>query len=157
MQTDGYDLWQPPVRILCGGQTVHQRFLRGDKGGAWNYTLIILLPVFINMTDAVIISVLDVVNKRLTRSLVLLGTTVTNIILTIHLMRIWGIYGAVIATAFPLVLEIIIMNTYYQRVLKIQVLRLFRSAYRGLLPFQVIAGIAVFFFAEQIKTRCSLS
>ena len=100
------------------------------------------------MTDAVIISVLDVVNKRLTRSLVLLGTTVTNIILTIHLMRIWGIYGAVIATAFPLVLEIIIMNTYYKRVLKIQVLRLFRSAYRGLLPFQVIAGIAVFFFCR---------
>lgn len=142
--------------LLCGFFAVGRQFISvfygAPKVEAWNYTLIILVPVFINMTDAVIISVLDVVNKRLTRSLVLLGATVANIILTILLMKIWGIYGAVIATAFSLVLEIVIMNLYYQRVLKIRVLHLFREAYRGLLPFQIIAGIAVFFVAGLIKS-----
>ena len=44
------------------------------------------------------------------------------------------------------------MNLYYQRVLKIQVLYLFREAYRGLLPFQFIAGTAVFFLAKLITS-----
>lgn len=142
--------------LLFGFFAVGRQFISTFYGAAkveaWNYTLIILVPVFINMTDAVVISVLDVANKRLARSLVLLGATVANIILTILLMRIWGIYGAVIATAFSLVLEIIIMNLYYQRVLKIQVLYLFREAYRGLLPFQFIAGTAVFFLAKLITS-----
>ena len=140
--------------LLFGFIAVGRQFISAIYGAAkveaWNYTLIILVPVFINMTDAVVISVLDVANKRLARSLVLLGATVANIILTILL--IWGIYGAVIATAFSLVLEIIIMNLYYQRVLKIQVLYLFREAYRGLLPFQFIAGTAVFFLAKLITS-----
>lgn len=138
--------------FIAVGRQFISTFYGAAKVEAWNYTLIILVPVFINMTDAVVISVLDVANKRLARSLVLLGATVANIILTILLMRIWGIYGAVIATAFSLVLEIIIMNLYYQRVLKIQVLYLFREAYRGLLPFQFIAGTAVFFLAKLITS-----
>lgn len=147
--------------IFCGsllfgfiavGRQFISVFYGADKVDAWIYTLIILVPAFVNLTDSVVISVMDVANKRLARSLVLLGSTAVNIILTIILMRYWDIYGAVIATAFAMVVgEIIILNLYYQKVLHIKVLLLFREAYRGILPYQILTCAVVFFLAGQIE------
>ncbi len=167
-QPDGLELTKKLVRpcrltvVICGsllfgffavGRQFISVFYGAGKVEAWIYTLIILVPMFVNMTDAINISVLDVTNRRLARSLVLLGTTIMNIVLTVLFLRVWGIIGAVTATALSLIIgNIIIMNLYYQKKLHIKVLLLFREAYRGLLPFQMAAGIAVFFLAGAIKS-----
>ena len=122
-----------------------------SKTDAWLYSLIILVPMFVNMTDAVIINVLDIANKRLVRSLALLGTTIANIVLTIILINIIGIIGAVIATAVTLVIgNIVVINLYYHKKFGIKVLYLFREAYRGVLICQMIASAVSFFIARLI-------
>lgn len=141
--------------ILCGFFAVGKQFIQllygADKTEAWLYALIIMVPMFVNMTNAVCINVLDIANKRLMRSLALTGTAVLNIVLTIVFIGQWGIVGAVIATAIALVIgNIIVVNIYYKRKFDIKIFYLFKEAYKGLLPFQVIAGAIAFITARFI-------
>lgn len=110
---------------------------------AWIIAVLIMAPVFINMTNGVLINVLDVLNKRIVRSVVLIFTTVANIIMTVFFIGIWGIFGAATATAVCTIIgEVVVMNVYYRKKLNIKVLYLFGSAYKGVLIYQVI-GAAV--------------
>lgn len=143
--------------LLCGFFAVGRQFITllysPGKADAWLYALIILVPMFVNMTDAVLINVLDVSNKRLVRSIALLGTTIGNIILTVWFIHLWGIIGAVIATAISLIIgNIIVINIYYQKKFGIRILYLFKEAYKGILPFQILAGVIVFFIARSIPS-----
>lgn len=141
--------------ILCGFFAIGKQFIHvvygASKTDAWLYTMIILVPMFIYMTTAVLLNVLDIANKRIVGSLVLFGTTIVNIALTVIFMNFWGIIGAVIATAIALVLgNIIVMNIYYQKKFHIHLLYLYKKAFAGLLPYQIIAAVIAFFVAKLI-------
>lgn len=143
--------------LLCGFFAVGKQFISllysPEKVEAWIYALIIIVPMFVNMTDAVIINVLDVANKRLVRSLALLGTTVANIILTVWFINLWGIIGAVIATAITLVIgNILVINIYYYKKFGIRIIYLFAAAYKGILPFQLLSGVIAYFAASIISS-----
>lgn len=139
--------------IMCGFFAVGKQFISvlygDDKVIAWIYALIIIVPMFVNMTNSVIINILDIINKRLIRSLALLGTTIANIVLTVILIGKLGIIGAVIATAVTMIIgNIILLNVYYQKKLGIKILYLFFYAYKGILIFQILSGVIVFFIAQ---------
>ena len=143
--------------LLCGFFAVGRQFISllysPEKEEAWLYALIIITPMFINMTDAVIINVLDIANKRLVRSLALMGTTAANIILTVWFINLWGIIGAVIATAITMVIgNILVINIYYYKKFGIRILYLYKEAYKGILPFQILSGIAAFFIGSLISS-----
>lgn len=122
-----------------------------SKQEAWYYALITILPMFVNMTNGVIINVLDIANKRLTRSLSLLCTTILNIILTWLLISHYGILGAVCGTAVSLILgNILVMNIYYQKKMRIDIIWLFCKAYKGVLPSQIMSCAAGFAIARCI-------
>lgn len=129
--------------IFAVGKPFIALFFGAPKVAAWKYALIVLIPMYVNMTDAVIISVLDVLNKRLARSLALLGTAVMNIALTVLLIGKYGILGAVIGTAVSLIIgNIIVMSVYYSKKLGVRIIHLFWKSYQGvLLPCIVAAGI----------------
>lgn len=125
-----------------------------DKVVSWLYALIIIIPMFVNMTNGVLVNVLDILKKRQYRSYVLILTTILNIILTVLLIDHYGIIGAVIATAISTFLgQILAMNIYYARRLHIRVLRLFYNAYKGILPFQMLACIISFVIASFISNN----
>ena len=85
---------------------------------------------------------LDVLNKRIVRSVILIITTTANIILTVFFIGIWGIVGAAAATAICTVIgQVIIMNIYYSRKIKIKVMYMFFYAYKGILPFQFLGAV----------------
>ena len=141
--------------ILCGFFAIGKQFVSllygAGKTDAWLYAMIILVPMFLNMTNAVCINVLDIANKRLIRSLILTATTVLNIVLTVVFIGWWGIIGAVIATAISLTIgNVFFINLYYIKKFDIKIFHLFKEAYKGLLPFQMIAGAAAFFVAMLI-------
>lgn len=141
--------------ILCGFFAIGKQFVSllygAGKTDAWLYAMIILVPMFLNMTNAVCINVLDIANKRLVRSLALTGTTIANIALTVLFIGWWGIIGAVIATAITLIIgNVFFINLYYIKKFDIKIFHLFKEAYKGLLPFQMIAGAAAFFVAMLI-------
>ena len=69
--------------FLCVGRPFVEIVYGDSYSVSWLYAIIIILPMFVNMTNAAAMNVLDVMRKRHVRSLILLGTTTLNIILTI--------------------------------------------------------------------------
>ena len=133
--------------ILFGFAAVGRPFVTLMYGQAylqaWPIAIILMAPMYINMVNGVLVNVLDALNKRMSRSFALILTTAGNIILTVFWLDRWGVTGAAMATALCTVLgQVLIMNIYYSRVLKIPVIRLFGQAFKGILPYLLI-GCAV--------------
>ena len=116
----------------------------GDKyAQAWIIAVIVMTPMYLNMINGVLINVLDALNKRMVRSVALIATTAANIALTVIWLKLWGVVGAALATALCTFLgQVLIMNVYYHKKLKINVLYLFREALRGILPWMLIGCAA---------------
>ena len=110
---------------------------------AWPLAVILMSPAYIDTVVGVLVNVLDAMNKRMARSVVLILTTALNILLTVLCLNRWGVYGAAAATAVcTLVGPVLIMNLYYKKVVQIPILWLFRQAFRGILIYLVL-GCAV--------------
>jgi len=124
--------------ILFGFIALGQRFILIMYGYSylivWEISLLVMIPMFISLSGAMILSVLDALGLRLIRSTILLLTTILNIVLTFYFIRIWGILGAAIATSIcTFVGQVIIMNFYYFHFLKLDVFTLYKKIYKGLL------------------------
>ena len=79
----------------------------------------------------------------MSRSLVLLITTLANIVLTLLWVDRWGMIGASVATAICTVIgQITLMNIYYSKKLHIDVLYMYHKTFSGILVWQVIAAYA---------------
>ena len=142
--------------VLFGFIAVGKQFISIVYGKdyllAWWIALIIMVPMFINMTNGVIVNVLDVLNKRIIRSLALLITTITNIILTIFFIDWFGIIGATIATGICTLLgQVLIMNIYYQKSIGIHVLYMFFKTYKGILVYQFLGMAAALIVGKLIE------
>lgn len=110
---------------------------------AWPLAVILIVPAYLDTVLGVLVTVLDALNKRMVRSVVLICTTFLNIILTVICLGKWGIFGATIATAVcTLIGPVLIMNVYYKKVIRIPVLWLFRQIFRGILVYLVIGCAA---------------
>ena len=118
---------------------------------AWLIAIIIMAPMFINMANGVIINVLDAMNKRMSRSIALLVTTVANIFLTLFWIDKYGIVGAAASTAIcTLIGQVFVMNIYYSKAIKIKVFYMYRKTFKGILPFQLIGAVVAFMVGQNI-------
>lgn len=110
---------------------------------AWIIAIVVMTPMYINMINGVLVNVLDALNKRMIRSVALICTTVANILLTILWLRWWGEIGAALATALcTLIGQVLFMNIYYSRKLKIGVMYLFREALSWILLWFILGCAA---------------
>lgn len=139
--------------FACGRQFV--AIVYGEsKVAAWSYALIIMAPMFLNMLTGPIINVLDVLNKRQFRSYALLLTTILNILLTVILLDLIGVIGAVIATAVSTIIgQVLIMNRYYAKKLDIDIWKIYKGATRGITIFQLLSAIVAFGLGCMISNR----
>lgn len=119
---------------------------------AWLIAITLMAPMFLNMSNAVIINVLDIKNKRLSRSLIMMVSTIFNIVLTIFLIKKFGVVGASIATGFSTILQIILLNVYYYKRINIKVLYLYYKTYKGILVYQIVGAIIGCFVCSFIKS-----
>ena len=76
------------------------------------------------------------------RSYTLCGIAVLNLVTAVILVRHIGVLGAAVANALSLILgNNIAMNIYYKRVIHINVGRLFKSIFKGILPCAVLTTV----------------
>ena len=146
--------------VLFGFVAVGRQFIDVVYGEsyntAWVIALILMVPLFINMTSGSVINVLDALDKRLIRSVVLVIMALVNIALTICLINYCGMIGSAIATAICMLIgQIVIMNIYYSRCIGIRVLYLYREAYKGILLYQIIGAFAGYIVSECIASAFS--
>lgn len=140
--------------ILFGFIAVGRQFIivfyGKEKLQAWIYALILIVPLFLSMTNGVVINVLDITKRRLVRSLVLFGITLVNIILTWIWVNRFGVIGAVMATAITMFVgETVILNIYYDLALNIEMFRLYRAAYHRTIPI-LAASSAIAYWTSTI-------
>ena len=132
--------------VLFGFLTIGRQFINivygNDYREAWTIAIVVMVPMLINMSNGVLVNVLDILNKRIIRSLFLLITTLGNIILTVLWIKSWGMVGAAVATAIcTFIGQDILLNIYYDRVINIKIGYLFRETMRGILFCLVTASI----------------
>ena len=142
--------------ILFGFVAVGKQFITIVYGKsyiqAYIIAVLVMVPMFINMSNGVIVNVLDAMNKRIYRSNVLLLTTIANIILTVILIKNHGIVGAAFATAIcTFVGQVVIMNIYYSKNIGISVMYLFKETYKGMLLYQLVASVVAYFVGQAIN------
>ena len=109
---------------------------------AWHCAMIVMVPMFLNTANDIVINVLDILKKRHIRSIILMGTTALNLVLTIVGIHYWGMIGASLATGIATLLQVIILNIYYQTKIDIDVLYLFRKGFAGIIPSMLAAMVA---------------
>ena len=94
-----------------------------------------MVPSVLPLIQNVCLSILTAMNKRMFRSCVLGGMALANLCLTVFLVKKIGLMGAPIGTFISLILgNNIAMNVYYKRAIGINVVRLFKSILKGILP-----------------------
>lgn len=109
---------------------------------AWAVALLLMVPSVLPLIQNVCLSILTAMNKRMFRSYTLCGISVVNLVIAVILVRYIGVMGAAVANAISLILgNNIAMNIYYKRAIHINVGRLFKSIFKGILPCAVIATV----------------
>ncbi len=109
---------------------------------AYFCAVLILTPLLFPLVQNVCLSILTAMNKRLFRSLVVAGTSVLNIIVTVILIPKVGIIGAAIGTAVSVIIgNIIITNIYYYKTIGLNVIRMYKQIFsRTFLCILVASG-----------------
>lgn len=134
------------VGVVCGFAIVGKDFMRLWIGEpyvrAYDVVLMLIIPVTIPLVQNTCITILDAQLKRFYRSAILTGMAFVNFVTSIILVRYMGFWGTALGTALSLILgHGILMNVYYQRVIKLNVVRMFREIFAGTLPCGVAALI----------------
>lgn len=121
---------------------------------AYWIVLLLMVPVTIPLVENTAITILDAMMKRMYRSLVLFFMAIINVIISIILIRYLGFWGATLGTVFSLFIgHIVMMNIYYSKVLHIEVLRMFKDIFKGILLCGIITIIIFIPFSFTINTN----
>lgn len=115
-----------------------------DYSQAWLYAVVVIIPMFMNMFNAVVVNVIDVLRKRHVRSLILMITTTLNIILTIVGIQKIGMLGAALATGISLIGQTVLLNIYYQKKIGLSIRLLISESFKGILFCLLTASISAF-------------
>lgn len=109
---------------------------------AYYIALMLMIPVTVPLVQNTCLSILDAQLKRLFRSVTLVIMALINVAVSLVLIRFLGFWGAALGTVVSLVLgHVVIMNVYYHRVLGLNVVRMFREIFRGILPAGMVSGL----------------
>lgn len=138
--------------FLSVGRPFIQILYGTNYSDAWLYAMVVIMPMFFNMFNAVIINVVDVMRKRHVRSLILMATTTLNIALTIIGIRRIGMLGAALATGISLILQTIFLNVWYKRKININIEFLICKSFKGIilwLLFSTLVSSVVQIFIDK--------
>jgi O-antigen/teichoic acid export membrane protein len=120
--------------FVCGFALFGREFISLWAGPntvqAWTVAMIIIIPNMIPLIQNTAVSILDALKKRLFRSVVLFVVSVIHVIISVFLVERYGMMGAPIGSAFAFIIGYgVVMNIYYQKEIKIQVGRLFKTIF----------------------------
>lgn len=102
-----------------------------DMKDAWIYVLLILLPNMIPLIQNICLSILNAMDKRLFRSVILAAITVINIMISVIMIKQIGPIGAPLGTGISYIIgHCIIMNIYYKKKIGLNVSKMFAGIFK---------------------------
>lgn len=106
---------------------------------AYMIACILIIPVTIPLIQNVGINILQAKNKNKFRTLLYTLIAVANVFLSIPLSKAYGGIGAAIGTAISLIVgNIIIMNIYYHKWIKINIIKFWKNIIKMTIPILII-------------------
>jgi len=122
-----------------------------DYIDAWTVGLLVLIPVTIPLYQNVVLKILQAKSLLRTRSLINLVLAVINAIISIFLVRAYGLLGPAIGTGFVLLIgHGIILNLYYHYGVGLNMLLFFRESNKKIFPviiFSLTLGIVLIYLS----------
>lgn len=124
--------------------------------GAWIIAILLLIPMFINMSGVLVINVVDIKNKRHICSMIMVISTLINIVVILMIIKRFGVISVAWATGGSIILMTMLTNWYYSKGIGIKVLYLYWHANKGILCYQIIGALIGYAVGMAIhNTYCS--
>lgn len=133
------------VGFLVLGKDFIQLWLGDGFEDVYFITLILMIPAMFELIVNVCLSILRAKNLLGFRTIVLAVTTIFNMLMTFFGTRLYGYYAACIGTALSWLLgSDVIMNIYYKKTFKFNMIGVYTQIFRGIWLCLLIAGSCVF-------------
>lgn len=134
------------VGVVCAFAIAGKDFVRLWIGEAYvrayDVVLMLMIPVTIPLVQNTCITILDAQLKRFFRSAILALMAGLNFVVSVILVQFMGFWGTALGTALSLIVgHGILMNIYYQRVVKLNVPRMFKGIFSGILSSGLLAMV----------------
>ncbi|MGL4946334.1 MAG: lipopolysaccharide biosynthesis protein [Cetobacterium sp.] len=127
--SSGFILFGKDFIILWVGQ---------DYIEAYKIALWIMVPLTVPLVQSTGVAIMQAKNMHQFRSIVYLIIAFLNLILSITLVKKYGVVGCAIATGVSFILgQIIIMNIYYKIVIKLDILKFWKNILKMTLPILI--------------------
>lgn len=103
---------------------------------AYYVALLLIIPLCFPLVQNLGLSIMQAMNKYKFKSISTFIMAIFNVIISYFLAKAYGQIGTALGTAIALITcNIILMNIYYKRVIKIDVLRFWKEIFRMSIPF----------------------
>lgn len=129
------------IFLICSGFIIFgERFLMlwvgPDFKESYYVALFLIIPLCIPLIQNLGLSIMQAMNKFKFKSITTFIMAIFNIIISIFLAKKWGATGAAVGTCIALVIcNIIIINIYYHKSLKLNMIKFWNSIFKETIPF----------------------
>jgi len=131
--------------VLVGKEFIHL-WVGESFNEAYYVALLLILPLCIPLIQNLGLSIMQAMNKFRFRTIMMCIMSVANIIASVFLAQWKGPTGAAIGTAASLLIcNVIIMNIYYARVIKLDILRFWKNIFGMTIRFALPLGATIGF------------
>lgn len=135
----GFILLPILIGFICVGRQFIHLWIGAEYDEAYFVALCIMLPIAIPHMQDIGIDLQRAMKKHQTRSVVYAFISIMNVLLTIPLLKLWGIIGAAFATGLSLLFgQGLFMNFYYAKVMKVDIRYFWRNTLKIIFPHLVI-------------------
>ncbi len=119
--------------------------------------LLLIIPVCIPLIQNLGLSIMQAMNKYKFRSISTFIMSIINIIISVFFARKWGATGAALGTCIALVIcNIFLINIYYYKVIKINVIKFWKEIFIQSVPFVFpVLLILIIMFYTNINSKLS--
>lgn len=131
------------IFLMCSGLVLFgKEFIKIWAGDGFEESyyvaLLLIIPVCFPLIQNIGLSIIQAMNKYKFKSISSGIMAILNIIISIFLAQRWGAIGAAIGTCISLVIcNIVIINFYYYKKLKLNVIRFWKDILKQSIPFTI--------------------
>lgn len=116
--------------------------------------LILILPAILELCVNVCLSVLRAQNKLEFRTIILFSSTILNAVVTVVGTYFWNYYAAAVGTALSFLIgSVIIMNIYYYKKFRFNMISIYLNIFKGLWICILISASVCWIVAYFVKSQ----
>ena len=128
--------------MVSGFALVGKEFMRVWLGDGFDdsyiVALLLMLPAIVPLIQNLGLSIMQAMNKFKFKALLTFSMALVNIVISIFLAQVYGAIGAASGTTIAIVIcNIIVMNIYYKRVMKLDIIKFWKNIFMMILKLAI--------------------